>query len=210
MGNDRLQSKQPASRIPLRYLSRQGVNLLGLYHLVVGAGLAYLIYALWPRIVMVSGGEEVWGETLHLFFWPRDLLLKPEVRLLLVAMVCGAIGGVLHGIRSFADFAGNRQLKRSWLWWYIARIPVGSILAMICYFLVRGGFLTTSVDSTEINIYGIAAISTLAGLFSEDSVRKLTEVFQAILNLRDNREDKIDAPNENIAGASDESGKEQK
>jgi hypothetical protein len=51
----------------------------------------------------------LWGGRLafHLF---------TEIRYLLLVVVAGALGSYIHLTMSFADYAGNRQLFRSWEW----------------------------------------------------------------------------------------------
>ena len=50
-------------------------------------------------------------------------------------------------------------------------------LALVFYFVIRGGFLTTSGGARDINPYGIAALAGLVGMFSKQATDKLGEVF---------------------------------
>lgn len=50
-------------------------------------------------------------------------------------------------------------------------------LALVFYFVIRGGFLTTSGGAKDINPYGIAALAGLVGMFSKQATDKLSEVF---------------------------------
>lgn len=50
-------------------------------------------------------------------------------------------------------------------------------LALVFYFVIRGGFLTTSGGAKDINPYGIAALAGLVGMFSKQATDKLGEVF---------------------------------
>src|SRR6185503_2697779 len=61
----------------------------------------------------------------------------PGGRLLLVAMVSGTLGGLVHAISSFTDFAGNRQLLHSWIPWLYLRAPVGALLATMVYLVLQ-------------------------------------------------------------------------
>lgn len=42
-----------------------------------------------------------------------------EVRLLLIVILCGALGSLVHGIRSFYWYVGNRELIWSWIGKYV-------------------------------------------------------------------------------------------
>jgi hypothetical protein len=53
-------------------------------------------------------------------------------------------------------------------------------LALVFYFVVRGGFLTTSGGAKDINPYGIAALAGLVGMFSKQATDKLSEVFSTL------------------------------
>jgi hypothetical protein len=53
-------------------------------------------------------------------------------------------------------------------------------LALVFYFVIRGGFLTTSGGAKDINPYGIAALAGLVGMFSKQATDKLSEVFSTL------------------------------
>jgi hypothetical protein len=99
-------------------------------------------------------------------------------RLMLIAIVMGVIGAMVHAMTSFADFVGNRRLAKAWLPWYFLRPLIGSGLALFFYIGFRAGLLTTSTaEGGIINPFGIAAVGGLAGMFSKQATDKLNEVF---------------------------------
>jgi hypothetical protein len=110
--------------------------------------------------------------------------LNREVDLLLLVILSGALGSFLHMAQSFSDFAGNRTLKSSWVWWYALRPFVGAGLALVIYEALRGGLIsvgaTPGFDANGMNPYGLMAGGALAGLFSKDATQKLGEVFSTI------------------------------
>src|SRR6202008_2844988 len=99
------------------------------------------------------------------WFWKTFHLIPDATMMLFVALV-SALGSYIHVTVSFSTFAGNRELGKSWLWWYLLRAFVGSALGVIFYFALRGGFLTGSSSASDINVYGIGALAGLVGLFS--------------------------------------------
>jgi hypothetical protein len=111
---------------------------------------------------------------------------KPAMELdqkyLLVALLFGILGGATHGLASLMDFRGQRRLFRSWSLWYFALPFLGGAIALIFYVVVRAGLLTSGgKDVTEsINLYGVAAISAIVGLFTDRATNKLKEVFDTI------------------------------
>jgi hypothetical protein len=143
--------------------------------MVIGISLISLVIAMWPIVADATTrptGEEQtfdWlGFTYH---------LTPDAALILLVVLVSALGSFVHAATSFADYVGNRQLRISWVWWYLLRVLVGSSLALIFYFAVRGGFFANDASSGAVNPYGIAAVSGLVGLFSKQATDKLREIF---------------------------------
>lgn len=127
--------------------------------------LIYVCYMLLPD----NGGKIV-----NLF--GVNVLFENESRLALLVIVAGAIGSSIHTITSFTRYIGYDKFYKRWIWWYLLRPFAGSALALIFYFVIRGG-LFTNTNSTEINLYGIMAISGLVGMFSKQATDKLNELF---------------------------------
>ena len=92
-------------------------------------------------------------------------------------MVVAAIGSYIHNATSFATFVGNRQMFAGWIWWYILRVFIGVPLALLFYFVLRGGLLYAGVAVGDISPFGIAAVSGLVGMFSKQATDKLRELF---------------------------------
>lgn len=100
-----------------------------------------------------------------------------DERLILLVIIAGILGSFVHGATSLADYIGNDNFNKSWTWFYLLRPAIGMALALVFYFVIRGGFLTTSGGAKDINPYGIAALSGLVGMFSKQATDKLSEVF---------------------------------
>ncbi len=121
-------------------------------------------------------------------FWMFGWKFQPplETRLILLVLLAGAIGSYVHAASSFVDYLGNRTLISSWVWWYLLRPFIGMMLALIFYFVFRGGFITAGVNqggdaaASFINPFGVAAVAGLVGMFSKVAADKLNEVFQTL------------------------------
>ena len=132
-----------------------------------------------------EGTASVYGSERPPPFWLFGRKFQPtlEVRLLLLVMLAGAIGSYIHASSSFVDYLGNRTLISSWVWWYLLRPFIGMMLALLFYFVFRGGFITAGVNpggegaASYINPFGIAALGGLVGMFSKIATDKLNEVF---------------------------------
>jgi nitrogen fixation protein len=106
-----------------------------------------------------------------------------EIHLLFLVIISAAIGSSVQAAKSFAAFTGTRQFNPDWNWWYFLRLPTGIGLALLLYFVVRGGFMTgsladQSVAGSVVNPFGVAALSALAGMFSRQVSDKLQELFE--------------------------------
>ena len=100
-----------------------------------------------------------------------------DERLILLVIVAGILGAFVHGATSLADYLGNNNFNSSWTWFYFLRPAIGMSLALVFYFVIRGGFLSTTGGASDINPYGIAALAGLVGMFSKQATDKLSEVF---------------------------------
>lgn len=146
-------------------------RLFGTYLILLNVFLIYVLLVVWPGDLPPSSADPV--SLLGLNF-----NLGVEIRFLLIVMVSGALGSYIHLATSFADYVGNRRLMWSWGWWYVLRPFIGTALAIIVYFVVRGGLITGTGTATTLSPYGVAAIAGLAGMFSKQATDKLREVFE--------------------------------
>lgn len=103
--------------------------------------------------------------------WPSD-----EIRLLVIVVLAGAFGSLLHSIRSLYWYVGNRDLKWSWALMYILLPFGGGILAMLFYFVVRGGFFSPQATTVATNPFAFGGVAGLVGMFSSQAVEKLKQV----------------------------------
>jgi hypothetical protein len=166
------------------------IRSVGIYFILLSILLLYLLITTWPvpefagttfRPVNIFGFSHSWAPERHLMF---------------TVMVAGAIGSLAHSLTSFADYVGNRKLGLSWIWFLILRVPVGISIALLFYFVVRGGILIPTVQvqpqtgvsldtATKINPYAIAGFAALAGMFSKQATDKLAAVFDAVFAMKD-------------------------
>ena len=105
-------------------------------------------------------------------------------RLLVISLLIGALGGLLHAIRSFTQYAGAGKLVSSFLTWYLFRPIVGGFVSSVFYFIWRHNLDDDTVLHPMTALYTVATISALAGIFSEGAMEKLREAFVVILNAK--------------------------
>jgi len=136
-----------------------------------------LLFSIWPG----DANTQTASASVPILWGALAVNLSHNDRMMLIAILMGVIGAMVHGMTSFADFVGNKRLARSWLPWYFLRPVIGSGLSLFFYVGFRAGLLTgASSTSADINPFGIAAIGGLAGMFSKQATDKLSEVFSTM------------------------------
>jgi hypothetical protein len=131
----------------------------------------------------------------RLRLFTREWTVTREMQLLLMVLFAGALGSLVHAVKSLADFIGNRTAITSWTWWYVTRPFLGSALAFIVYAVLRGGFLTgTPADVRVVNPFGAMAVAALVGMFADKAAQKLAELFDTLFKADDKRGGKLGAP----------------
>jgi hypothetical protein len=156
--------------------SRKWVFAFGVYLILLNLLLLYVLLRLWPDHVGLPLKTEPQTVTLIPHVWVVSLW--PEVQFLALVAVAGAMGSYIHLATSFADYVGNRQFVKSWMWWYVLRPFIGSALAVIVYFATRGGLVSGGAGAGDLSPYGVTALAGLAGIFSKQATDKLREVFE--------------------------------
>ena len=174
--------------------SRVGVPgiVLILTSLVALAGLLFYILIVLLPIPFSDGSAPATGENASPQMtqqepFERDVNLfgvtwkmSDEERLLILVMTAGALGSLVHALRSAYWYVGNRNLVRSWVPKYLLLPFCGAILAILFYFVVRGGFFSPQANSMHTSQYGFCALACLVGLFSEQAVLKLKQVADTV------------------------------
>lgn len=190
---------------------------LGIYVLVLTLFLVYVMINAWPEVIQVESthnlpatqeelnathGELKQLTTIQGTKWKSSITLfggtftvHDEARLVIIALLGGGIGASIHAIQSFIQFVGHRTFITSWVWWYIMRAPIGALLALVFYFALRAGLLGGGGEvqvAEQVSVAGIASLSTLVGLFTEQAVKKLSDVFDAMFTPKEKEEEEGD------------------
>lgn len=178
---------------PVRPLASGAARfVLGLYLVLGPVLLAWAIYLLWPIFVAGANGEKTLVETISI---PglEPIPMPYEGRLILLVLAVGALGSYIHSATSFVSYVGNRSLLASWVLWYWLRPFIGMALALIFYFVIRGGLLSAGATAEELSLFGIMAIAGLVGMFSKQATDKLRETFDNLFrtDTADERRDKL-------------------
>jgi hypothetical protein len=123
-----------------RLFEPHAIAVLGLAILAAGLVLAYLLYEIWPAVVHATAKTPT-RQRITLFDGHIKFRPSAESVLILLVILAGALGAYIHAATAFAKYVGTRRFERSWYWWYLGRLPIGSALALVVYFALRGGLV---------------------------------------------------------------------
>ena len=132
---------------------------------------------------------------------PEKRIHLNTILLLLVALM-GFLGNMVHIATSFTTFVGMGTFQRNWVLWYFVKPFTAAGLAIIVYFIIRAGFLSYGSGASSVSLYGILALSALAGLFTDSATLKLKEVFEVIFKPKDERTGKLEGDGLSISAIS--------
>jgi len=184
-------------KVVLDPASRDTIFWMGVWYLVFTVIFFYLLVAAWPVLTETKSGQEVIRH-----FKPFNILgwwcfWAPDRQMLFTVMMAGALGSLAHSLTSFGDYVGNRELSSNWIWFFVLRIPIGIAIAVLFYFIIRGGLIIPTVQvqspalssnpsqaTLYVNPYSIAAFSALAGMFSRQATDKLAAVFDVVFAMK--------------------------
>jgi hypothetical protein len=183
-------------------MGTRGTIAMGVYFLIAATLMVYLIAAFWPDQVADGQDNKKWSTKARVF--GRDVELLFETRLVLLVATAGALGSFVHTATSFATYVGNRSLVTSWVWWYLLRTPIGVTLALLFYFVVRGGLISAGAGGENLSPFGVAAVAGMVGMFSKQATDKLRELFDNLFRTAPGhgdaeRRDKVEETPENPA-----------
>jgi hypothetical protein len=109
---------------------------------------------------------------------------------ILIVLFSGALGGLVHALRSFFWYVGNRELKWSWVPMYLLLPFTGGLLGLVFYIVLVAG-LFAGAPGSDGKLAGFAAIAALVGMFSTPAALKLQEIFETIFAKRQEGKDAV-------------------
>ena len=162
--------------------SNRQIFCAGTCFLILALLIFYVLVASWPTLDSATKSFksfQLFGQSTS--EWSSDQ------RMFLTVVAAGAIGSLIHTLTSLGDYIGNQNLSANWLWWFVLRTPIGIALALVFYLLLRGGLIIPTNQqgaaheaTAQLNPYGVAGFSALAGMFSRQATDKLREVFETL------------------------------
>lgn len=120
--------------------------------------------------------------------------MNREFLFFLIVALAGALGGLIHTIRSFAWYVGYRQMRWSWVPYNLLLPIVGTLAGTVFYLVLRAGLFSPSTSVDQASPFGFAAISMLAGLFSPQAFEKLRLIAEDVFAKGPEGVDHFDRP----------------
>ncbi len=199
---------QPGDCVGSDCIGVAGIFLLGLYLVFAAWIVSYSLVTLWPGEPLPSGTTTTapanppgGGSTVanppavpqarpapaavsrSTFLWTH-VEFTFQQRMLVIVLLAGALGGIIHALRSFFWYVGHRALKWSWLPLYLLVPLVGALLALVFYIVLIAGLFAGPAGTDATKPVGFVAIALLVGMFSSPAAQKLQEIFETIFTKR--------------------------
>ena len=116
---------------------------------------------------------------------------NPEVRLVSISALFSLLGASVSGLvsvltRKLWDTNKHATVRRL-LYIYYARPWVGVSVGLVTYVTLRAGLINIG-DSSQVSViseYGVAAISALVGLMTDEIVMRLKDVIRTLFGIND-------------------------
>jgi IPT/TIG domain len=100
----------------------------------------------------------------------------PDEKMFFLVLLAGALGGLVHALRSFFWYVGQRELVWSWTPMYLLLPFTGAALAFVFFLIIRAGLYTPQGEASLL-LVGLAA---LVGMFSTQAAEKLKDIADGI------------------------------
>lgn len=165
------------------------IVLLVISAAVVAGAALYVLWAIWPSggkagSIGTGGGRATAGsnESVTLFIFGQKFKTTTDEQLFAIVAVAGALGGLVHTLKSLAWYIGNRNLRWSWVAFYLLTPALGALIATVFYVVTRGGLFSSSAGTDTVSPFGFAALAALVGLFSDQAMIKLKKIAESALS----------------------------
>jgi hypothetical protein len=153
-------------------------RVVAVYSAAVLVASASLLAALWPSSAadLVPAGPRLIRVRLPFYsFGPYSV--GPEALLLYIVVLGGIIGAAVFSLYALSTHvSANRDFDQLWTAWYVIRPFLGGGLAVVVYAAVRAGFFAAGTGVSDVSVVGVATISFLVGLFTDNAMSKIHSV----------------------------------
>lgn len=172
-----------ASGIGGGFVPRSGILVLTILLVVLSVVILYSLWAFWPTALSETSKKSSAVPRLRVHYLGIAQFGVPKETLFFVIVaLSGALGGLIHTIRSLTVYVGSRRLKWSWVPFNVCLPVVGALGGTVFYLVFRAGLFSPSTSVEQASPFGFAAVAVLVGLFSEQAMEKLREVAENLFS----------------------------
>ena len=160
------------------FVSRIWVVILTVVFLLAALVTLVHLWVLWPTALTVvqEGGDGQPATRRVSYFGLTHAELSTEILFFAVVALSGALGGLIHALRSLGRYVGTRTLRWSWAPFYLLLPLIGALGGTVFYVILRAGLFSPSSSIDQASPFGFSAVAALVGLFSEQAMEKLRDV----------------------------------
>ena len=102
----------------------------------------------------------------------------PDKTMVLMVLLAGALGGLVHGLRSFFWYAGEQKLLLNWVPMYLLLPFSSAALGFVFYLVIRAGLYQPTAGTS----YLLVGLAALVGMFSAQATEKLKAIAEGIFS----------------------------
>ncbi len=169
------------SPIGAGFVPRSGIVVLFVTLLILAGAVLYSLMAFWPTALTAVPGSHPERKVVH-YLGVTRFTAPTETLFFVIVALSGALGGLIHSLRSVAVYAGSRRLLWSWVPFNMLLPVVGALGGTVFYLVFRAGLFSPSSSVSEASPFGFAAVAVLVGLFSEQAMEKLREIAENLFS----------------------------
>ncbi len=172
------------------------IIVLTIYLVALGIVLFWALIAFFPCSIV---NEAETSTCSNVVFMAWTFTVTSELRLILLVIITGALGSLVHGFRSLFWYVGNRAFASSWILMYFLLPFIGASLSLIFYFVLRGGLFSPNATVDATSPFGFIGVAGLVGMFSNKAALKLQEIAESIFSTKESTKGKDNVDKETIA-----------
>lgn len=149
------------------------VVVVGVWHLLLAILAVVVTFSWWPLVEQSASGN------VTLRWHSLDFTLTVFSGALLLGVVGGVVGSLVHTIAIFSSRVGRNKFEASFLWWYLLRPFGAALLALLFVAAVQSGMLALSGDNGGSQAAAAFIAGGLAGLFTDAVLQRLRGILGA-------------------------------
>jgi hypothetical protein len=184
--------KIPAEKAKQQQAAIPAIVILTIYLILLSVLVIHGLIAFWPD-ASAETNDASFNIVRFLFC---SIHVSGELRMILIVIMAGALGSLVHAFRSLFWYVGNKAFVKDWVLMYILLPFIGSSMALVFYFVLRGGLFSPQVSVDSTSPFGFAGVSGLVGMFSNQAGLKLQEVAKSIFRTEGTTQGKDSVPPE--------------